>query len=130
MKSILSQDKLIDLGEATFATMPVAVLQFEPNELTKIRFLKFREGFDDLDYLVFATLFLPSGCEVTLVCHTNAPSPGTEVCVVPEEKVIAPHQESALTIIETLKTLHLTVANLSWIHPDYASAVMDRQEIL
>jgi hypothetical protein len=130
MKSILSQNKLIDLGEATFATMPVAVLQLEPNELTKTRFLNFREGFDDLDYLVFATLFLPSGREVTLVRHINAPSPGTEVCVVPDEKSIAPHQESALTIIETVKTLNLTMANLSWIHPDYASAVMDRQEIL
>jgi GTPase SAR1 family protein len=129
MKSILSQDQLIDLGEATFATMPVAVLQFEPNELTQIRFLNFREGFDDLDYLVFATLFLPSGCEVTLVRHTNAPSPGTEVCVVPDEKAIAPHQESALTIIEMVKTLNLTVADLSWIHPDYAAFVIDEQGV-
>jgi hypothetical protein len=119
MKSVLSQDKGIDLGEATIATMPVAVLRMEPDELTSKEVLSFREGFDDLDYLVFATLLLPSGREVTLVRHANAPSPGTEVCVVPDEKAIV------LTILETVQTLNLTVADLSWIHPDYASAVMD-----
>jgi hypothetical protein len=134
MKSVLSQDKGVDLGEATIATMPVAVLRMEPDELTSKGVLSFREGFDDLDYLVFATLLLPSGREVTLVRHANAPSPGTEVCVVPDEKVIASspravaHQESALTILETVKTLNLTVADLSWIHPDYANVVMDNSE--
>ncbi|WP_404788964.1 tetratricopeptide repeat protein [Altericista sp. CCNU0014] len=133
MKSVLSQDKGIDLGEATIATMPVAVLRMEPDELTSTGVLSFREGFDDLDYLVFAMLSLPSGREVTLVRHANAPNPGTEVCVVPEEKAIASslravtHQESALAILETVKTLNLTVADLSWIHPDYAEAVMDEQ---
>jgi Cdc6-like AAA superfamily ATPase len=121
MKSTLSQDKGIDLGEATIATMPVAVLRMEPDELTSKGVLSFREGFDDLDYLVFAMLSLPSGRKVTLVRHTNAPSPGTEVCVVPEETAIV------LTILETIQTLNLTVADLSWIHPDYASAVIDEQ---
>jgi hypothetical protein len=122
MKSVLSQDKGLDLGEATIATMPVAVLRMEPDELTRKGVLSFCEGFDDLDYIVFATLLLPSGREVTLVRHANAPSPGTEVCVVPDEKAIV------LTIIETLKTLNLTVADLSWIHPDYANVVMDNSE--
>jgi hypothetical protein len=110
MKSAPNQDKLINLGEVTFATKPIAVFRLEPNELATARCLNFREGFDDLDYLVFATLFLPSGCEVTLVRHTSAPSPGTEVCVVPEQK------EIELTILETIKTLNLTAADLSWIH--------------
>jgi hypothetical protein len=131
MKSVLSQDKGIDLGEATIATIPVAVLRMEPDDLTRTGVLSFREGFDDLDYLVFAMLSLPSGREVTLVRHANAPSPGIEVCVVPSEKAIASslrtvtHQESALAILETVKTLNLTVADLSWIHPDYAEVVMD-----
>jgi hypothetical protein len=128
MKITLSQDEGIDLGEATTATMPVAVLRMEPDELTSTKALNFRAGFDDLDYLVFATLSLPSGREVTLVRHTNAPNPGTEVCVVPHENEIASHQESALSILETLKTLHLSVADLSWIHPDYAEGVIGRGE--
>jgi hypothetical protein len=119
MKSTLSQDKGIDLGEATIATIPVAVLRMEPDELTSKGVLSFREGFDDLDYLVFAMLSLPSGREVTLVRHTNAPSPGTEVCVVPEETAIV------LTIIETIKTLNIAVTDLSWIHPDCANVPMD-----
>jgi hypothetical protein len=61
-----------------------------------------------------------------LVRHKHAPSLGTEICVVPDETAIAPHQESALTILETVEILKLTVADLSWIHPEYASTVMDR----
>jgi hypothetical protein len=113
MRNSLNQSDLINLSEVTFATNPVAVLRLEPDELPTAKSLNFREGFDDLDYLVFATLLLSSGREVTLVRHTNAPNPGTEICMVPEDNAIA------LTILESIKILNLTKADLSWTLQDF-----------
>jgi energy-coupling factor transporter ATP-binding protein EcfA2 len=120
MKSALDENQLIDLGEVTLATMPVAVLQIEPDELMTTRSLRFREGYDDLDSLVFATLSLPSGREATLVRHTHSPNSGTEICVLPDEI------ENSHSILETVEMLGLTVADLVWIHPDCASVVMNQ----
>lgn len=117
MTAVPTQNQLKDLGEATPATMPVAVIRREPSELAERKSLKFREGFDDLDYVVFSTLSLPSGHRVALVRHKNSPSPGTEVCVVPNEPAVAE------ALLETIRVLNLSVEDLSWIHSQYESEV-------
>ncbi|NJO93488.1 MAG: hypothetical protein HC820_02365 [Hydrococcus sp. RM1_1_31] len=95
-------------------TKPIAVLRQEPSELEKRGFVKFCEGYDDLDYLVFSVLDLPSHHRVALVRHKHLSSPGTEVCVVPNETAIAE------ILIEVIRFLRLSTEDLAWIHPQYA----------
>jgi hypothetical protein len=111
------QNALVDLGDITSATMPVAVLLKRPEELAKEASLQFSEGFDDLDYVTFSAFALPSGRSVALVHHKNAPNPGTEICLVPDELAIPS------TLEEALKVLKLSVKDLSWIHPDHEKAI-------
>ena len=117
MNTIPTQDQLEDLCEATPATMPVAVIRWEPEELIEQKFLKFHQGFDDLDYVVFSMLSLPSNRCVTLVRHKNSPSLGTEICIVPNEAFVVE------TLVETIRVLNLSIEDLSWIHAQYESKV-------
>lgn len=117
MNPIPTQDQLVDLNEATDATTPVAVICWEPEKLTKQKSLEFREGFDDLDYLAFSMLSLPSNRPVTLVRHKNSPSLGTEICVVPNEPAVAE------TLVETIQVLNLSIVDISWIHAQYESKI-------
>lgn len=108
-----TQNGLIELSDVTSATMPVAVLSKEPDELTKQVSIQFSEGFDDLDYVAFAAFSLPSGSSITLVRHQNSPNPGIEVCVVPSNTSII------ATLKEVLEALKLSDETFSWIHPAY-----------
>jgi hypothetical protein len=111
MTNLHTQDGLVALSDMTSATMPVAVLSQEPDELTKQVSIQFSEGFDDLDYITFAAFSLPSGSSVALVRHQNSPKPGIEVYVVPND-----HDVDA-TLKEVLRTLKLSPEAFSWIHP-------------
>jgi hypothetical protein len=117
MIDLSRQGSLVDLGDVTPATMPVAVLSKEPEELSRTASLNFLEGFDDLDYVIFSDISLPSGHRVTLVRHKNAPSPGVEVCIVPNEVKIAE------VLVSVLQTLKLSSDVFSWIHPSYEQEV-------
>ena len=67
--------------------------------------------YDDLDYLDFAMLTLPSGHDVTLVRHQGSPQPGTELCVRSDLDTVA------AVIRETCTFLNINTSNLQWIHP-------------
>jgi hypothetical protein len=108
-----TQNGLVELSDVTSATMPVAVLSKEPDELAKQVSIQFAEGFDDLDYITFAAFALPSGSPVALVRHRNSPEPGVEVHVVPSNPAINE------TLKEALRALSLSPEALSWIHPAY-----------
>ena len=69
---------LVTLGDSIAETELVAIIRQEPNEISRLNKLEFRQSFDDLDYLVFATLSLLSGNKVALVRHENSPAFGTE----------------------------------------------------
>jgi hypothetical protein len=113
MTNLPTQDDLVELSDVTSATMPIAVLSKEPDELIKQGSIQFSEGFDDLDYVTFAAFSLPSGSPIALVRHHNAPSPGIEVCVVPSNiSIIA-------TLKEVLEALQFSTEDFSWIHPVY-----------
>jgi hypothetical protein len=105
------------LEEITLADNPIALLRLEPEELTVKNALEFYESFDDLDYLRYSCLTLPSECPVTLVRHRGAPVPGTEICVATN------NSDAAETVVEALKQLGLALQDLSWIHPEYEDSV-------
>lgn len=81
--------------------------------------LKFCPSFDDLDYLVFATLSLPSGERIGLVRHDNSPTPGTEICVRPDLKNIPAVLQQAMA------EMNLTFDDLTWIHPENEQQARD-----
>ena len=102
---------LINLEDATPATMTVAMFKQEPHDFQANNVLVFRSGYDDLDYLDFAMLTLPSGHGVTLVRHKGSPQPGTELCVRSDLDTVTS------VIHETCTFLNITKSDLQWIHP-------------
>jgi hypothetical protein len=112
MTAINSQN-LVRLEDTIPETNLVAIIRQEPAEITRFNRLEFRPSFDDLDYLIFATLSLPSGDRIGLIRHQNSPSPGTEICVSYERP------PTAVVIQEALSEMNLTVDDLTWIHPEY-----------
>lgn len=111
--TVTKSQKLIPLEDSIPETKLVAIVNREPAEITSINHLEFRPSFDDLDYLVFATLSLPSGDRLGLVRHDNCPSPGTEICVGHNQLNIA------AVIQEAITEMNLTIEDLTWIHPEY-----------
>ncbi|MBW4621161.1 MAG: hypothetical protein KME17_17605 [Cyanosarcina radialis HA8281-LM2] len=107
------QGQLVLFDEIYPETKAIAVLRQEPAELEARGSLKFERGYDDLDYLVFSVLSLPSQHRVALIRHQHAPNPGTEICVVPNEPAVIE------MLIETIRFLNLSTQDLSWIHPQY-----------
>jgi uncharacterized protein YjbI with pentapeptide repeats len=99
----------------------VAMIRQEPHELSKLNELEFKKSHDDLDYLTFAILSLPSGNKVALVRHQNSPEPGTEICV-------SHNQQNVEQIIkEVLNEMNLTSDDLTWIHPDHEQIYRSRK---
>jgi hypothetical protein len=100
------------LEESTTATISVAMLKQEPIELAQNNpNLVFRQSYDGLDYLDFASLILPSGDRVTLVRHRGCPVAGTEICIemLPEQ--------AAQIVDRTCEYLNISTTDLVWIHP-------------
>ncbi len=113
---------LVRLEDSIAETELVAIIRKEPAEITRLHKLEFSQSFDDLDYLVFATLSLPSGARIALVRHENSPAPGTEICV----KYNQPN--TAAVLKEAFTKMDLTLNDLTWIHPDYKHASMMNNE--
>jgi hypothetical protein len=51
----------------------IATIKFPPTYLAQSHQLNFVPSYDDLDFLTFASLTLPSGQRIALVRHQNAP---------------------------------------------------------
>ena len=103
----------VRLEDTISQTNLVAIVRQEFAEIDRLKDVTFRSGFDDLDYLVFATLSLPSGNCVGLVRHNNSPSPGIEICV-------SYNQLNTREVLkEALIEMNLTPKDLTWIHPEY-----------
>lgn len=89
----------------------IATVKFPPTHFAQSHQLNFIPSYDDLDFLTFASLILPSGHKIALVRHQNAPYPGTEIRV-------APNLSSPSTVLtEALDMLALSLRDLDWIHP-------------
>ena len=111
MTAINSQN-LVRLEDSIAETKLVAMIRQEPAEIQATNKLEFRSGFDDLDYLIFATLSLPSGDRIGLIRHDNSPSPGTEICVRQDLKNILAVLQQAMA------EMNLTFDDLTWINPE------------
>jgi hypothetical protein len=109
--TVITDITLINIEDMTPATMTVAMFDREPHDFQINNGLVFRSGYDDLDYLDFAMLTLPSGHDVTLVRHKGSPQPGTELCVRSDLDTVA------LVIRETCAFLSINESALQWIHP-------------
>ena len=109
----INSQNLVRLEDTIPETNLVAIIRQEPAEITRSNQLEFRPSFDDLDYLIFATLSLPSGDRISLIRHQNSPSPGTEICVSYNQP------NTAAVIQEALIEMNCTVDDLIWIHPEY-----------
>jgi hypothetical protein len=96
-------------------THAVAFLEYLPSQLQEHHpALRFQASWDDLDYLHYAILDLPSQNRIALMSYDRSPAPGTMICV-------QPHQLNIANIIqEAIEVLHLTAKDISWIHPEIA----------
>ena len=111
--TVNQSQKLIRFEESIPETKLVAIIRQEPSDIIASQQLKFIKSFDDLDYLTYAVLSLPSGNRVSLVRHQNSPQPGTEICVNRNLDTVT------ATIEEMLIAMNLTLKDLTWIHPEY-----------
>ena len=119
MTAIDSQN-LVRLEDAIDETKLVAMIRQEPAEIMATNKLEFCSSFDDLDYLVFATLTLPSGDRLGLIRHENSPAPGIEICVRPDQKHIP------VVLQQAIVEMNLDIKDFTWIHPDYEHQLRDR----
>ena len=117
--TVIKSQNLVRLEDSIPETKLVAIVNREPAEIAAVNHLEFRPSFDDLDYLVFATLSLPSGARLGLIRHENSPSPGTEICVGHDRP------NTAAVLQEALLEMNLTVDDLTWIHPEYEQQLRD-----
>jgi hypothetical protein len=109
-----STTELKRLEDITMATITVAMLKQEPNEIVQKNAslnLLFKPAYDGLDYLDFASLNLPSGEEITLVRHHSSPQSGTEICV----SYISSSTTQAID--RTCQLLNIAKTDLIWVDP-------------
>ena len=111
--TVIKSQNLVRLEDSIPETKLVAIVNREPAEIATAKKLEFRPSFDDLDYLVFATLSLASGDRLGLIRRENSPSPGTEICVGHDQS------NTAAVLKEALLEMNLAVDDLTWIHPEY-----------
>jgi tetratricopeptide (TPR) repeat protein len=81
-------------------------------------------GYDDLDYIQFAYITLPSGNTVVLGQYGNAPEIGVDLYVELDRK----HNPNAILnipalVVETLRYLAIPRATAVWFHPDYETEI-------
>ena len=115
--SLHSDRKLIRFEDSIPETKLVGMIRQEFEDISSLSQLEFTESYDDLDYLVFTTLTLPSKSRVALVRRQNFPQPGTEIYVKYD-------LDNTLEIIqEALKQMNLTLKDFTWIHPEYEQKI-------
>jgi uncharacterized protein YjbI with pentapeptide repeats len=101
------------LSDIILETAPVAMIRKDVAAISKHNNLEFEESYDDLDFLVFATLTLHLKSRVGLIYRKHSPVPGIEICVRHDQ------QNVERLISETLYELDLTPNDLAWLHPEY-----------
>jgi hypothetical protein len=81
-------------------------------------------GYDDLDYIQFAYITLPSGNTVVLGQYENAPEIGIDLYVeLDKNNSTAIPINIAALVIETLRYLAIPKATAIWFHPDYETEI-------
>lgn len=89
----------------------VATVKSSPAHFAESHQLELISSYDDLDYLTFANVVLPSGNKVTLLRHQNAPYEGSEIRINPRSS------SPSNILIEAMNVLGISSDDISWIHP-------------
>ena len=89
----------------------VATIKFSPAYFVKSHQFKLISSYDDLNYLTFASVVLPSGNKVTLLRHQNAPYEGSEIRIDPS--LSSPSR----ILAEAMDFLNLSLNDINWVHP-------------
>ncbi len=77
-------------------------------------------GYDDLDYIQFAYINLPSGNTVVLGQYENAPEIGVDLYVFnPKNNSSTIAANIPALVVETLRYLAIPRETAVWFHPDY-----------
>ena len=82
-------------------------------------------GYDDLDYIQFAYINLPSGNTVVLGQYANAPEIGVDLYVDfnPKHKSSTIAANIPALVVETLRYLAISREAAVWFHPDYETEI-------
>jgi hypothetical protein len=89
----------------------IATVKFQPAHFIESNQVNFIPSYDDLDFLTFANVELPSGHRISLVQYQNSPFAGTEIRLARE-------QASPSTVLaEAISVLNLSRDDLDWVHP-------------
>jgi tetratricopeptide (TPR) repeat protein len=82
-------------------------------------------GYDDLDYIQFAYITLPSGNTVVLGQYENASEIGVDLYVEldPRNNSTAISTDIAALVVETLRYLAIPSETAIWFHPDYETEI-------
>ena len=112
MTHVTDPQSLIDLDAVSESLQPMARITLEPQELSERHSVKFQNGFDGLDYLVFAKIMLGEANTSFLVRHQNAPKGGTLIYIEANSSNIS------LKLSKTIDKLGLSWSKLDWIRPE------------
>ena len=82
-------------------------------------------GYDDLDYIQFAYITLPSSNTVVLGQYENAPEIGVDLYVDfnPKNNSSTIAATIPALVVETLRYLAIPRATAVWLHPDYEQEI-------
>lgn len=81
-------------------------------------------GYDDLDYIQFAYINLPSGNTVVLGQYENAPEIGVDLYVFnPKNNSSTIAANIPALVVETLRYLAIPRETAVWFHPDYEKEI-------
>jgi hypothetical protein len=97
--------------ELVLETDLIATVKFKPAHFIQSNQLHFIASYDDLDFLTFAKVELPSGNRISLVQYQNSPDPGTEI------RVALGLSSPSVVLAEALSVLNLSRDDLDWVHP-------------
>ncbi len=119
--SITKKSKRVRFEEVTPTHEIVAYFNAQLPSLLAGTGLPIFPGYDDLDYIQFAYITLPSGNTVVLGQYENAPEIGVDLYVEldPRNKSTAISTNLAALVVETLRYLAIPGATAVWFHPDY-----------
>ena len=109
---------IVQIEDIIADTYPIATIKLLPSDIEQLIEVTFQDSYDDLDYLSFAILNLPSENQVGLISHKHSPGLGTEICINPE--LLSGHEYVVVEILkEAFKKLKVSPKKINWIHPTY-----------
>jgi hypothetical protein len=103
--------------EVSPTTLIVAFLDAQLKPLVNHLQLSIFDGYDDLDYMQFSFLTLPSGKTVTVGEYARSPEPGVDLYVDSIE------QDIPELVVQSCLHLGIPRSKVRWLHPDFQEEI-------